>query len=138
MAGTEKRATVMVRNIPNRYIRDTLLQTPVFAEFAGKFDFLYLPMDLALRANVGYAFVNFVSPEVVVEFYRRWHRVRWEQSNKTCEIAYGRLQGKTALLHQFRKRNSQATIPHQYRPACFHTEGPQKGEREDLAVYGII
>jgi protein phosphatase 1 regulatory subunit 42 len=62
--GVEKRSTIMVRNIPNRYTREGLLDD--INEFLGTFDFFYLPMDLSAHSNVGYAFINF--PNVSVFF----------------------------------------------------------------------
>ena len=57
--GMEQRTTVMIRNIPNRYSRETLVE--VFQDFVGTFDFFYLPIDAVARANIGYAFINFAT-----------------------------------------------------------------------------
>ena len=57
--GMEERTTVMIRNIPNRYSRESLVE--VFQDFVGTFDFFYLPIDAVAQANIGYAFINFVT-----------------------------------------------------------------------------
>lgn len=42
--GIEKRTTIMIRNIPNRYNQESLLRV-IDVKFKGMYDFLYLPMD---------------------------------------------------------------------------------------------
>lgn len=51
--------TLMLRNVPNAYDRETLMEELDHLGFAGCFNFLYLPIDSATKNNVGYAFVNF-------------------------------------------------------------------------------
>ncbi|CAJ1445952.1 unnamed protein product [Effrenium voratum] len=51
--------TLMLRNVPNAYDRETLMSELDSLDFAGAYDFLYLPIDSATKNNVGYAFVNF-------------------------------------------------------------------------------
>ena len=65
--------TVMLRNIPNRYTRDMLINRLDKGYEAwlysvehmcceGMYDFVYLPIDFSSRCNVGYAFINFRTP----------------------------------------------------------------------------
>lgn len=42
--GLEKRTTIMIRNIPNRYNQEALLKV-IDVKFKGMYDFVYLPMD---------------------------------------------------------------------------------------------
>ena len=81
---------MMMRNLPNNYTRPVsacaalqqaartkwlcrsmLLQLLDSRDFAGQYDFLYLPIDFTRRANLGYAFVNLVSED------RQLSRVLW-------------------------------------------------------------
>jgi len=52
--------TMMIRNIPNRYTQQDLLEELEELGFTSLIDFLYLPRDKAAKASIGYAFVNFV------------------------------------------------------------------------------
>ena len=118
----------MVRNIPNRYVRETLLQD--ISAFSGRFDFFYLPMDLSAHSNVGYAFINFATGNDLVDFYNTFHAQKWprHKSQKICAVAFGRLQGRDELISQFRERSSKVPMPEHYEPLCFHTEGADRGQ----------
>eukprot|EP00927_Polykrikos_kofoidii_P045420 TRINITY_DN3939_c0_g1_i8.p1 TRINITY_DN3939_c0_g1~~TRINITY_DN3939_c0_g1_i8.p1 ORF type:complete len:271 (+),score=33.71 TRINITY_DN3939_c0_g1_i8:70-813(+) len=60
---TDKLTTVMIRNVPNNFNRQQLMGELSKLGFGDSYDFLYLPIDSATSWNVGYAFVNFESPE---------------------------------------------------------------------------
>lgn len=60
--------TVMLRNIPNRYSKNRLINEINDAGFLGSFDFFYLPIDPDTKANRGYALLNFTSPHFARQF----------------------------------------------------------------------
>lgn len=75
----------MIRNIPNKYTKEQMLET-INRHFYNKFDFFYLPIDFYNDCNVGYAFINFLSLEDVAKFYQKFHGNKWGKfkSEKIC------------------------------------------------------
>ena len=53
------KTTLMIRNIPNKYTQDLMLER-VDRHFVKQYDFFYLPIDFKNKCNVGYAFINCV------------------------------------------------------------------------------
>lgn len=58
---------------------------------------------------MGYAFINFIHPIHIVEFFWRFDNKKWEcfNSDKICKITYGRMQGKQELEMNFSNMNVQ-------------------------------
>jgi len=96
------RTTLMIKNIPNKYDLTLILQT-IDKNHKGKYDFFYLPIDFRNKCNVGYAFINFVEPKYIKDFYHEFNGKKWEKFNseKICEIKYARIQGQEALIQHF-------------------------------------
>eukprot|EP00971_Amphidinium_carterae_P042692 839208-Amphidinium_carterae.1 len=67
--------TVMLRNIPNRYTRDMLVEK-LAERFPGAYDFVYLPIDFNSKCNVGYAFINFRTPADCQRFFQEFDHVK--------------------------------------------------------------
>jgi len=115
--------TVMMRNIPNNYTREMLLELLDTHDFAGEYDLVYLPMDFKTEAGLGYAFINLVKPESVWRFRDRFHGFRdWAiVSEKVCEVSWSDvLQGIDA--HVARYRNSPVmheSVPDDFKPVLF-------------------
>jgi len=118
-----ERTTVMLRNIPNNYNRSMLLKLMDSEGFAGRYDFVYLPVDFKSRATLGYAFVNLTSHEAAASFmtvfrgYSNWVL----PSRKVCSVDWsGPHQGLEA--HVERYRNSPVmheVVPDMYKPILF-------------------
>merc|ERR1711971_1107780 len=64
----EGKTTVMVRNVPAKFMQQKLMREINAAGFLGKYDFLYLPMHPGGRGNRGFAFINFTTPESAEAF----------------------------------------------------------------------
>ena len=101
--GRDKKTTVMIRNIPNKYTQKMLL-AEIDTDLKGKYNFFYLPIDFKNKCNVGYAFLNLTDPLWILKLYEKFNGKRWSHFNsgKICEITYARLQGKDALAEHFR------------------------------------
>jgi len=90
--------TVMLRNIPNKYTRQMLIDV-LNQQFAGMYDFLYLPIDFKNKCNVGYGFLNLRTPEICSQFAGYFHGVDVRKclpgfnSRKVCEVTPARVQG---------------------------------------------
>ena len=85
---------------------------------AGSYDFLYLPIDFQNSCNLGYAFVNMSSPLAVLHLHKNMHGNPWKlsRSSKICQLVWGRLQGKEALVDHFRGTVHLNNTPNEYRP----------------------
>lgn len=93
--GASAFTTLMVRNIPTRYTASSLLDVLKHHGFADCLDFMYLPMDLRTKKNVGYAFVNFIKPETAKMFLQSFQGVKLNASTslKSLDIIPSRRQG---------------------------------------------
>ena len=96
------RTTQMIRNIPNKYTQDLMIER-IDRKFQGFYDFFYLPIDFKNKCNVGYAFINFVNVKAIIPFFYEFNNKKWEKFNseKICSINYARIQGKDALMKHF-------------------------------------
>ncbi|GJJ75723.1 hypothetical protein EMPS_08081 [Entomortierella parvispora] len=126
----DKRTTYMIRNIPNKYTQEMLLECINETHF-GKFDFLYLRMDFKNKCNVGYAFINFINTDVIGSFIESHVGKKWSRfnSDKICSLSYANIQGRQALVEKFRNSSVMEEDP-SYRPKIFFTSGPNVGLEE--------
>lgn len=94
----------MIRHIPNKYSLKTILED-IDQDFKGTYDLFYLPLDYFNNCNLGFAFINFVEPMHVLHFYDLFRAKRWRRFNseKICELAYAKFQGKKELIAHFEK-----------------------------------
>lgn len=128
------RTTLMIKNIPNKYTQKMLLST-VDDTHKGLYDFFYLPIDFKNKCNVGYAFINFIDPQSIISFYEKLHNTKWEKFNseKVCNIAYARIQGKESLISHF-QNSSLMCEDKKCRPIIFHSNGPNMGQQAPFPV----
>jgi hypothetical protein len=121
-AGAQK-TTLMLKNLPNDYTREMLVELLNAQGCEGSFDFVYLPIDFERDSGLGYAFVNFVGHEVAEAFLRRMSGFKgWSiASSKVCEALWSNsMQGLQAHIERY--RNSPVmhdSVPEYYRPVLF-------------------
>lgn len=68
--------TLMLRNVPTLVSQKRLVEELEKGGFAGQYDFCYMPSTFGTGATKGYAFINFLTPEIVASFVRQWHGSR--------------------------------------------------------------
>ena len=102
----DKRTTLMIRNIPNRYNLELLLNE-INLKFSEKFDILYLPLDLINNSNLGFGFINFTNSIHILYFFSEFNGKKWNNFNsgKRCQIVYSKTQGKKDLIKYIQKKN---------------------------------
>lgn len=90
--------------------------------FDRTFDFIYMPMDLRTRCNMGYCFVNFVDEFFAREFYRVFEGMGLASFNsyKVLSIHPATTRGLYANMSSFQNRSKE--IPPEYQPLIFNTE----------------
>ncbi|CAH9112773.1 unnamed protein product [Cuscuta europaea] len=127
--GEDKRTTLMLKNIPNKYTSKMLLAA-IDEQHKGIYDFIYLPIDFKNKCNVGYAFINMIDPSFIISFYQAFNGKKWEKFNseKVASLAYARIQGKAALVAHF-QNSSLMNEDKRCRPILFHTDGPNAGDQ---------
>ncbi|CAD8139099.1 unnamed protein product [Paramecium octaurelia] len=97
---SDDRTTLMLKNIP-KYMRPSDLRNLLDKDFKSQFDFLYLPSDNNKEGNLGYAFVNFLYPETVLQFFKKYNNNKWSINDKQiCQLKYAKLQGRRDLMNQ--------------------------------------
>ena len=93
--GSDKRTTLMLRNIPNKYTLNNIVDE-IGNAFWGKYDCINLPIDYETKLNLGYAFINFTDPLHIIHFFTHFHLKKWTRykSEKKMDMTYADKQGK--------------------------------------------
>jgi len=124
-----QKTTVMLRNIPNKYEQQQLLEVMISKGFpTSTFDFFYLPIDFRNRCCVGYAFINFHTNDIAVRFEKIFSGFKLPMTNvspKICQVNFARIQGRQANIDVYRN-SALAGVPiKEYRPLCFNEKGEE-------------
>ena len=113
----EKRTTIMLKFIPVKYTVEELIEEIDIClgtkENYRTFDLIYLPISFKNEKNLGYAFINFISPLYVLDFYFKSTELKWRKyhTNKNCVIRYAKVQGKTNLINHFKQSPGEEKKP---------------------------
>jgi len=100
--------------------------------------FLNYVLPMQNKCNVGYAFINMISPTHIISFYQAFNGKKWEKFNseKVASLAYARIQGRTALISHF-QNSSLMNEDKRCRPILFHPNGLESGNQEAFPINGI-
>ena len=114
----DKRTTIMIRHIPNKYTIK-LLVNELNLYFKDKYDLIYLPIDIVNCCNLGFGFINFTNNFHILSFYEHYYGKKWRKfnSDKKCELAYAKIQGKDNLMKNIilsENYNNEKNIPIYY------------------------
>jgi hypothetical protein len=114
----DKRTTIMIRHIPNKYSLKLLIED-INENFKDKYNLIYLPIDNVNCCNLGFGFINFTNIFHILGFYDYYFGKKWKKfnSDKKCELAYSKIQGKDELLkyiQQSENYNNEKKIPIYY------------------------
>lgn len=105
----EEVTSLMIRHIPCRCSTEDIISEIEAAGFTGLYDFFYMPCDRRQPSthNLGYAFVNFVSPEAATSFQKAFAGYRFggesSRSSKQCAISAAAVQGLQNNWSHFRR-----------------------------------
>lgn len=116
-----ERTTIMVRNLPSSFSRDTVVEVLDQEGFKGRYDFVYMPMNFKKGAVFGYAFVNLLTPADALEAKDHLQGLSWPGSNGTVDVLWcGTQQGLEALVERFRSSPvMHEVVPDAVRPAVY-------------------
>lgn len=120
--------TLMLRNIPNKYTQDALLED--LQEYVPWIDFLYLPTDFKNLCNLGYAFLNFADAAGAEKFVAQYHAQRlprFPHSPKVLALQKARVQGLSANIERLRTSSVMGVLDSASKPLLF-----KDGERVDF------
>ncbi|WOL09345.1 protein MEI2-like 2 isoform X2 [Canna indica] len=162
--GEDTRTTLMIKNIPNKYNSKFYLNSASFFSLMkfiyyfffssrytlkmllaaidenhkGTYDFIYLPIDFKNKCNVGYAFINLVSPSQIISFYKTFNGKKWEKFNseKVASLAYAKIQGKPALRAHF-ENSSLMNEENRCMPIIFGSEGSHADDQRLFSLDGM-
>jgi len=117
----EGTTSVMVRNIPNRYTTEEILEELVHSGFAGGFDFFYLPIDFETKKNKGYFFLNLCTPNLAQVFKEvfSWHNFSRYKSNKVPEVSAATTQGFESNVWKYLQQSSSRINNPWFKPMIF-------------------
>ncbi|KAL0720298.1 hypothetical protein Bca4012_034897 [Brassica carinata] len=128
--GDDTRTTLIIKNIPNKYSYKMLV-AEIDEKHKGDYDFLCLPIEFKNKCNMGYAFVNMVSPLHIVPFQQTFNGKSWEKFNsgKVASLAYAEIQGKSALASYMQNPSPMKDENHLF-PQVSHHNGQDSNDQE--------
>jgi hypothetical protein len=113
--GFENRTSIKINYIPIKYKSEDLIKeidTKLGLNLENKnYDLFYLPMSYYNTRNFGYAFLNFIDPLCIIEFYNKFQKFKWKKNNKGCQVTYAKYQGKNEFSEHLLPNSGEAKKP---------------------------
>jgi RNA recognition motif-containing protein len=97
--------TVLLRNIPTRYTTNWLIEE--IHNTGNRCNFVHMPMAKKFDINLGYAFINFITPAEALDFFENFqgHQfVKQPRSAKRAAVEFSSLQGFDANVEFYASR----------------------------------
>lgn len=117
------KTTLMVRYIPEEYSRDMFLQLLDAIGFAGRYRFVYVPVDFTYKTAVGYALVDTSTPQDALDLQARLQGfTEWAvPSTCVCEVSWSHpRQGIAEHIERYRDSNvMHPSVPDEFKPVLF-------------------
>jgi len=106
---TGEATTLMLRNLPEHVVQQDLIDALDASDFAGQFDFCYMPSACDTGKGKGYCFINFKTPDAAKALLSAWEgRYPLGRSNKgRLRVSLANIQGRDANI---RKWNTKKTM----------------------------
>merc|ERR1712007_94459 len=96
--------TMMLKNIPCHRSQEEILRCINQQGYGGKYDFFYLPENLRLGSNLGYAFINIISADDAARFKIEMTGFKFPgTSAKRCAVVPAHVQGLYNNLTAFKR-----------------------------------
>jgi hypothetical protein len=114
--------TVMVRNVPNSYTQDELMRA--LRRLGYSFNIFYCPIDHINEGNLGYFFVNLLTPPMAANLVTQFHGTLWPDSAslKACVATWARIQGYESNV-EFYRASPMMRMGSIHRPRVFTEDG---------------
>lgn len=103
--GEDKRTTILIKNIPRNMTKN---QLKLILEKIANINYIYIPLFMLTDDNLRCAFVNVVNSKSIIDIYLKLKKINfvYDNPNTKIEIIYSQLQGKKALIDNFKEERS--------------------------------
>lgn len=103
--GEDKRTTILIKNIPKNMTKN---QFKMVLEKIANINYIYIPLFMLTRDNLRCAFVNVVNSKSIIDIYLKLRKInfKYDNPNTKIEISYSNLQGRKALIDNFREERN--------------------------------
>ena len=103
--GEDKRTTILIKNIPRNMTKN---QLKLILEKIANINYIYIQLFMLSADNLRCAFVNVVNSKSIIDIYLKLKKINfvYDNPNTKIEITYSQLQGKKALIDNFKEERN--------------------------------